>query len=478
MADHDLLFRPVTELAAMVRSGELSSAELVETSVRRIEELNPELNAFIDVFGDDAIAEAQQVQAGDERPFAGVPVAIKNNRAVAGRRLTMAANFAGDFVTPYDSNVVAKLKAAGFIVIGTTTLPEWGIMPTTETARFGATRNPWDTTRTTGGSSGGSGAAVAAGMVPIAHANDGGGSTRIPAAACGLVGLKPQRGRISGAPETGEVFLVTDGVLTHTVEDTARVLDCISGPVLGDASWAPPPSEPFGTTAAREPGKLRIAMTMLPPLVGGVVDPQVAAATRDTAELLASLGHEIVEEDPPWQRPDTAELFTALFGPAICTQIAMMEMINGRPPTEDDMEPLSWAIWNLSKSIDSVSAMGAGFMLQAFSRQILTWADQFDAILTPTLAELPVPLGTMSTMDREDPMSGFTRSAMFTPFTAVCNISGQPAISLPLSHSTEGLPIGAQLMGKPAQEGDLLALSAQLEAARPWADRRPALALA
>jgi len=473
MPDHDLLFRPVTELAELVRSGELSSAELVETSVRRIEELNPELNAFIDVFGDDAIAEAQQVSAGDERPFAGIPIAIKNNRAVAGRRLTMAANFAGDFITPHDTNVVAKLKAAGFIVVGTTTLPEWGIMPTTETARFGATRNPWDTDRTTGGSSGGSGAAVAAGMVPIAHANDGGGSTRIPAACNGLVGLKPQRGRISNAPEAGEIFLVTDGVLTRTVEDTARVLDCISGPVLGDASWAPPPSEPFAATAAREPGTLRIVLALEPPMPDAVVDPQVEAATRATAELLTSLGHDVVEATPPWVRPDLADLFTALFGPAICTQIALMEMINGRAPTEDDMEPLSWAIWNLSKSIDSTSAMGAGYMLQAFARQFITWADQYDAVLTPTLAELPVPLGTMSTMDRDDPMAGFARSAMFTPFTAVCNISGQPAISLPLSQSSEGLPIGAHLIGKPAEEGNLLALSAQLEAARPWADRHP-----
>jgi amidase len=478
MPDHDLLFRPVTELAALVRSGEISSAELVETSVKRIEELNPELNAFVDVFGDDAVAEAQQVGAGDERPFAGVPIAIKNNRAVAGRRLTMAAEFAGDFTPGHDANVVAKLKAAGFIVVGTTTLPEWGIMPTTETARFGATRNPWDTSRTPGGSSGGSAAAVASGMVPIAHANDGGGSTRIPAAACGLVGLKPQRGRISNAPEAGEIFLVTDGVLTHTVEDTARVLDCVSGPVLGDASWAPPPSEPFATTAAREPGKLRIAFTTVPPLVGAPIDPQVEAATRATAELLESLGHEVVEEDPEWQRPDTAELFTALFGPAVCTQIALMEMVNGRPATEDDMEPLSWALWQLSKSIDSVSAMGASFMLQAFARQVITWADKFDAVLTPALAELPLPLGTMSPMNRDDPMSGFTRSASFTPFTAVCNISGQPAISLPLSQSDEDLPIGAQLIGKPAMEGDLLALAAQLEAAKPWATRRPALATA
>ncbi len=264
-------------------------------------------------------------------------------------------------------------------------------------------------------------------------------------------------------------------MLTHSVEDTAKVLDLISGPVVGDASWAPPPAEPFADTAAREPQGLRIAMTTKPPLAGAEIDPQVLAATRATAELLTSLGHEVVEDDPDWQRPDTMHLFTALFGPAVCSQIAMMEVVNGRAPTEDDMESLSWALWNLCKNeIDSVQTMGAGFLLQAFSRQIVMWGSQYDAVLTPTLAELPLPLGTMSTTDRDNPLGGFTRSSSFTPFTAVCNISGQPAISLPLHQSTEGLPIGMQLIGQPAEEGALLALAAQLESAAPWIDRTPA----
>src|SRR3954452_19009982 len=199
-ATTDLLYRPVTELAASVRAGEVTARELVQASLDRIDEVNPKLKAFVDVFGDVALAEADGIGPDDPRPFAGVPIAIKNNRAVEGRRLTFAANFAGDFIAPYDHNVVARLKRAGFVIVGTTTLPEWGILPTTETARFGATRNPWDQSRTPGGSSGGSAAAIASGMVPIAHANDGGGSTRIPAACCGLVGLKPQRGRISLGP--------------------------------------------------------------------------------------------------------------------------------------------------------------------------------------------------------------------------------------------------------------------------------------
>ncbi len=475
MASPDLLFRPVHELAALIRSGELRSRELVQASLDRIAELDPTINAFVDVYAEEALAAAEQVAAGDPRPFAGVPVAIKNNRAVAGKRLTVAANFMGDFAPPYDHNVTARLKAAGFVVVGSTTLPEWGILPTTETARFGPTRNPWDQSRTPGGSSGGSAAAVAAGMVPVAHANDGGGSTRIPAACCGLVGLKPQRGRISGAPEAGGVFLVQDGVLTRTVRETAELLDVLAGPVLGDAYWAPEPAEPFAVQAGRTPGRLRIAMTTVPPIPDVPIDPVVAQATQDAAALLESLGHEVVEADPPWVRPDVAELFTASFGPAVCTQIALAAMIAGREPTADDMEPMSWAIWNICKDIDSVQALGAEFLLQGFGRQLIEWTSGYDALLTPALSEAPVKLGVMDPQNTEDPMGAFRRSAQFTPFTACCNISGQPAIALPLYQRDDGLPLAVQLIGQPAGEGALLALAAQLEAAHPWADRRPTL---
>src|SRR3954453_1549882 len=245
MADTDLTFRPALALAALVRAGDLSARDLVEASLARIDALNPELNAFVDVFHDEALAAAAAIHPGDERPFAGVPVAVKNNRAIEGRRLTYCSDFTGDWRAPYDHNVVQRLRAAGFVIVGSTTLPEWGILPWTNTKRFGATRNPWDPARTSGGSSGGSATAVAAGMVPVGHANDGGGSTRIPAACCGLVGLKPQRGRISLSPEIGQSFLAIDGVLTHTVADTAAALDVLAGPEVGDAAWAPPPPEPF-----------------------------------------------------------------------------------------------------------------------------------------------------------------------------------------------------------------------------------------
>jgi amidase len=474
-AGADLLFRPVHELAALVKSGELSARELVQASLDRIAELNPTLNAFVDVFAEEALAEADGIGPDDPRPFAGVPIAIKNNRAVAGKRLTFASNFVGDFLAPYDHNVVRRLKAAGFVIVGTTTLPEWGILPTTETARFGPTRNPWDQSRTPGGSSGGSGAAVASGMVPIAHANDGGGSTRIPAACNGLVGLKPQRGRISLAPEVGHMLLVQDGVLTRTVRETAELLDLLAGYELGDMTWAPPASEPFANAVGREPGKLRIAMSALSPVPEAPVDPVAVQAMQDAGALLESLGHEVVEADPPWARPELSAVFTASFGPAVCTQIKLAEMIAGREATADDMEPLSWALFQLCKSINSIDALAAELQLHGVGRELVTWISQYDVLLTPALAEAPVTLGTLDPLNADDPMGAFTRSAAFTPFTPPLNISGAPAISLPLYQREDGLPLGVQLIGQPAGEAALLSLSAQLEAAHPWAERRPSL---
>jgi amidase len=472
----DLMFRPVGELAGLVRSGELSARELVQASLDRIEALNPQLNAFVDVFAEDALAEADRVSAGDERPFAGVPIAIKNNRGVQGKRLTFGAEFFGDFLAPVDHNVTRRLRDAGFIVVGTTTLPEYGILPTTETRRFGATRNPWDTNRTPGGSSGGSAAAVASGMVPIAHGNDGGGSTRIPAACCGLVGLKPQRGRISTAPEVGGSFLVVDGVLTRTTSETAQLLDILAGPELGDAWWAPEPDQPFADAAAAEPGRLRIAVTAKSPL-DSPVDARCVQATEDAAELLRSLGHEVVEAEPPWGDPALLQTFTAVFGPAVCTQIAFGGLLMGREPTAEDMEPLSWELFQLCKSIDSTNAALAELQMQAVGRAVVTWTAQFDAVLTPSLAEPPVPLGTIDPLSAT-PLEDFARSGAFTPYTAISNVSGSPAISVPLyerpaDDAAAGLPLGVQIIGQPAGEAALLALAAQLEAANPWADRRP-----
>ena len=467
----DLMFAPVTELAALVRRGELSARELVGASLERIDALQPLVNAFVDVDHDGARAAADAIAPGDERPFAGVPIAVKNSRAVAGLRLTLGADLTGDYVPRHDHNVTRRLRDAGFVVVGTTCLPEWGIMPVTETRRFGPTRNPWDLDRTPGGSSGGSAAAVAAGMVPIATATDGGGSTRIPAACCGLVGLKPQRGRVSLAPDAGDSLLAQDGVLTRTVHETALVLDVLAGPEPGDATWAPPPEEPFAASAARTPGPLRIGVTTAMPLLDAELDPVCARAAGDAAELLAGLGHEVVEVEPPWHTPGLLQRFTALFGPAVCTQIAAAAKRVGREPQEADMEPLSWAVWQRSKGVDAVHAEIVRSQLQAFARTIVVWAAPYDAILTPALAQAPVQIGALDPCG-PDPVGTFRRSGEFTPYTAIANVTGTPAISLPLYERDDGLPLAVQLIGRPAQEGLLLALAAQLEAALPWSTRR------
>lgn len=471
MADGDLMFRSAGELAEMVRSGEVSSRELVETSLRQIEELNPSLNAFVEVDAERALAAADEIRPGDPRPFTGVPTAIKNNRPVEGLRLTYGCSLMADHVAAYDHNVTRRLRDAGFVIVGSTTLPEYGILPTSEARLFGPTRNPWEPGRTAGGSSGGAAAAVAAGMLPVAHGNDGGGSVRIPAACCGLVGLKPARGRISPAPELGDSSLGIDGMLTRTVSDTAALLDVLAGYEPGDATWAPPPAEPFASSAAAEPGRLRIAATTLPPVPEAVIDPACADAVAEAAELLRSLGHDVQEVDPPWQDESLRELFGVVFSSQISLSIAYSGRVAGREPTAEDMEPMSWAIYSMVGHLGAIDILAAQVRLQAFTRALVSFLAPYDALLTPALGERPLPLGTLDTAAPE-PMATFTRSGLFTPFTPVFNASGQPAVSLPLYQGDDGLPLAVQLVGRPAGEGPLLALAAQLERAEPWAQRR------
>jgi amidase len=470
--DSDLMFRPAIELAGMVRAGEVSARELVEISLERIAELNPRLNAFVDVDSERALTAADEVRPDDRRPFAGVPIAIKNNRAVSGLRLTNGCSLMSEYVADHDHNVTRRLREAGFVIVGSTTLPEYGILPVSEARLFGPTRNPWDIERTPGGSSGGAAAAVAAGMVPVAHGNDGGGSIRIPAACCGLVGLKPARGRISLAPVLGDSPIEIDGVLTRTVADTAAILDVLSGYVPGDATWAPPPSEPFALAAMRRPGRLRIAATTLPPIADAVIDPMCARAVSDAAELLRSLGHDVQEVDPPWQVEGLAEMFGAVFCIYISLAIAASGMIAGHEPTAQDVEPMSWAIFSMVQKLNATQGLGVTVQLQAFARRLISFLEPYDALLTPALAERPLPLGTLDTA-APDPMSTFTRSGLFTPFTPVFNASGQPGISLPLYQGEDGLPLGVQIVGRPAGEAALLGLASQLEQAKPWALRRP-----
>jgi amidase len=469
--DSDLMFRSAIELAEIVRTGEISARELVQISLERIEELDPALNAFVQVDAERALASADEIAAGDQRPFAGVPIAVKNNRPVRGLRLTYGCSLMADYVSDYDHNVTRRLRDAGFVIVGTTTLPEYGILPTSEARLFGPTRNPWDLQRTPGGSSGGAAAAVAAGIVPVAHGNDGGGSIRIPAACCGLVGLKPARGRISLAPELGDASLVIDGVLTHTVADTAAILDVLAGYEVGDATWAPPPTEPFARSAGADPGKLRIAASTLPPIPDAVVDPMCARAVSDAAEILRSLGHEVEEVDPPWREEGLSEVFGGVFSSHIALSIAYSGTIGGHDPTAADMEPMSWAIFSMVGKMSAVECLAAAVQLQSFARRLVSFLEPYDALLTPALAERPLQIGTLDTA-AADPMSTFTRSGLFTPFTPVFNATGQPGISLPLFEGDDGLPLGVQIVGRPVGEASLLALAAQLEAARPWIQRR------
>ena len=472
----DLLFKPASDLAALIRDGELSARELMETALERIEALEPELNAFTHLDAESALAAAERVHPGDERTFAGVPIAIKDTAEVAGWPYTLGSDVFGDFVPSYDSFVVRRLRGAGFVLVGKTSLPEFGILPVTEPRRFGPTRNPWDTERTPGGSSGGAAAAAAAGMLPLAHGSDGGGSIRIPAACCGLVGLKPSRGRVSRGPDQGEDFLVQDGVLTRTVGETAELLDLLAGYEPGDASWAPPPSEPFAAAAGCEPGRLRIAFTS-GAAVQAELDPQCERALRDAAGLLSSLGHELEEVDAPWAGQDLLRVFTLVFGTPVAMGVFFGAQVTGREPSEELVEPLTWTIWNGIRERTALDYMLARTQLAAASRGIVALWSNFDVVMTPALAQRPVHIGDIDACS-DDPWEDFRRSGEFTPYTAVFNVTGQPAISLPLFHGDDGLPLGVQLAGRPADEATLLSLAAQLEAARPWADRRPELATA
>jgi len=467
--------RSASDLAGLVRSGELSATELVSDCLGRIDELEPRIRAFTHVAHDAAMSVAASIGPGDPRPFAGVPIAIKDNRPVKDMPITMCSDLFGDYVARHDAFLVRRIREAGFVIVGKTVLPEMGILPTTEPRRFGPTHNPWALDRTPGGSSGGSAAAVAAGMVPIAHGNDGGGSIRIPAACCGLVGLKAARGRISPGPDGGQSFLAIDGVLTRTVQDTARALDVLAGYELGDASWAPPgPAEGYGPAAVGEPGRLKLALVLNPPLEDAAVDSVCVAAARAAAGLLESLGHDVEEFAPPWAGFNLLSDFTRLFGPMISLTTMAGGRLAGHEPRQEDVEPLTWALWERAKTHDTMTFLSAENRIEAVGRKLVTLFHPFDAVITPSLAQRPLPIGELHGRG-PNPWAHYRRSGYFTPFSGTANITGLPAVSLPLYHGEDGLPTGVQLIGRPAREDQLLALAGQLERALPWADRSPRL---
>jgi amidase len=372
--------------------------------------------------------------------------------------------------------VTRRVRDAGFVIVGKTNMPEFGILPVSEPRRFGPARNPWDTDHTPGGSSGGAAAAVAGGMVPLAHGSDGGGSIRIPASCTGLVGLKPSRGRISRGPDLGDDFLVQDGSLTRTVAETAQMLDILSGYEIGDSTWAPPPAGPFANAVGRDPGRLKIGYT-LSAAMDATLDPENERATLEAAQLLSELGHEVEEVQAPWGGQELFDAFLMAFGTPISMGIYFGGMVTGREPTEELVEPLSWEMWTAIREHSALDYLLGRTQLSAVSRGIIALWETHDVILTPALANRPPRIGEIDACS-DDPWDDFKRSSEFAPYAAIYNVTGQPGITLPLFQGDDGLPTSVQLGGRPAGEAELLSLAAQLEAARPWADRRPEMAAA
>jgi amidase len=445
----------------------------VEAALRRIEALEPRLNAFIEIDAERALAAADELEPSAAQPFAGVPIAIKGNIPVAGLCMNFGSKFLAGHRPTHSAYLVRRLRDAGFVVVGNTNLPEFGILPTTEPRHTGATRNPWDLERTPGGSSGGAAAAVASGMLPLAHGNDGGGSIRTPAACTGLVGLKPSRGRISRGPDLGDSFLACEGVLTRTVADTALALDVLGGYEVGDANWAPRPAEPYALAMRRDPGRLRVAVTASNPL-GVDVDPESMRGLRFAAELLSALGHEVVEAAPAFPDPAVLEIFIQAFGPAVALGINYGALLAGREPTDEEIEPLSRAVYERARATSSIGYLGAVAQLQALARGIVAFFADYDVLVTPALGERPLRIGECNGLG-ERPMDDLMRSGRFTPFASLFNVTGQPAISVPVGFGPDGLPTAVQIVGKPLCEDTLLQVAAQIEAAHPWVHQRPEL---
>jgi amidase len=469
---HDLT---VLELAAAIRGRELSPVEITAHYLDRIERLNADVGAFYTVTAElarDQAGEAEKAVAraggpADLPPLTGVPIPIKDLNMVAGVRQTLGSLVYEDFVPGQSDHVSAALRAAGAVMPGKTATPEFGLPCYTETAIGPPARTPWDLSRSAGGSSGGAGVAVAAGLAPAAQGSDGGGSIRIPSSVCGLFGVKPTRGRISKAPLVPDLFgLSIDGPLARTVADAALLLDVMTGNQDGDMYTVPPlpDGETFLGHARREPGRLRIGRTKVNAVEGAEVHPDCVAAYEDASALLASLGHEVIDMQPP---------FTAEAVPAFeSLWYAMATLTPVDPDREDRLLPLTRYLRDRGTELRAPDLIFAQAYLQLIVRGAWQILNEFDVVLTPTLALPPAPVGWF---DEVAPAENFERQKRFTPFAAMYNITGQPAVNLPLHWTDGGLPIGVMLAGPMGGEGLLISLSAQLETARPWKDRHPQL---
>ena len=474
----DLAPLDATAQAELVRDREASPRELVDAAIGRIERLNPRLNAVITPLFEKALRQASSPDL-PSGPFRGVPLLLKDlichsagDPYHAGMRLLRELAWK----EPNDTYLAERFRAAGFVVVGKTNTPELGPVPTTEPLAYGATRNPWDPSRSPGGSSGGSAAAVAAGMVPIAHANDGGGSIRIPASACGLVGLKPSRGRTSLGPDLGEGWagMSIEHVVTRSVRDTAGILDAVSGYVAGDPYTAPPPARAFREELRAAPGHLRIGLRIDPPSHNFPVHADCVAAARAAAALLASLGHEVDESHPEaFDEPETAEASVIVIASGTARDLAYWSDRTGRSIGRQDVEPITWGIVEMGREVSAVQYVRAVEHLHGFTRRMARWwSDGHDLLLTPTMIEPPSPLGSFAATP-DEPLRGFARAGIFVAHTLPFNITGQPAISLPLHWTADGVPIGVQLVAAYGREDVLIRVAAQLEQAAPWAARRP-----
>ncbi|MCU4184382.1 amidase [Acidiferrimicrobium sp. IK] len=463
-------------MAASVRAGTVSPSELVATAIERIERLDPTINAVIHRRFERAVSEA----AGPlpDGPLRGVPVLIKDLGAPSagdprhdGLRVLAAAGWVSD----HDAAVVTRLRAAGAVVVGRTNAPEMGTTITTEPVAHGPTRNPWSLSHSAGGSSGGSAAAVAAGMTPVAHATDGGGSIRIPASNCGLVGLKPARGRVSKAPDRGESWMGggVEGVVSRTVRDTALLLDVMAGPEIGDPYAAPALPGPLVAEVGRPPGRLRIGVLDHPPDDPAAGDPEAAAAVAAAAALLGEAGHDV---EPAWPHAlGDAEYpgrFLTVLAVCVNADLAAWEAVLGRRISDDDLEPANAALRHMGGKVSAPDYVGTINWLHAWSRRVGGWwASGYDLLLSPVLNGPPPELGWLT-----DPEMGGSRVAALTRYTSQWNMTGQPAVSLPLHTSAAGLPMGVQLVAGAGREDLLVRVASQVEAAVPWADRHPALA--
>jgi len=498
LSDQAYLGHDATGLAELVRRGDVTALELVETAINRIERLNPQVNAVIHRMDESARTVAKhEIPDG---PFRGVPLLLKDLiSTVEGEPFRCGSRFLQGFVPPNDSELVKRYRRAGFVFLGKTNTPEFGLTPVTEPALFGPTNNPWDLSRTSGGSSGGSAAAVASGMVPVATGGDGGGSIRIPAACCGLFGMKPSRGRVPTGPDFGEIWhgAVVEHVLTRSVRDSAAILDATAGADAGAPYAAPHQERPFLEESRREPGKLRIAFTDRAWL-GGAVHPDCLLALRETADLLERLGHHVEEATPSFNGRAFARAFLTMIVAELAGDIADAEVVLGRKARPAYFEPATWGLTLLGRALPASQFSQAIRRLQRTAREIAPFFSTYDVLLTPTLAAPPVPTGSLQPTGTERAMltvlGGLRAGAVlrmagileqtadkvfeFIPWTPVINATGQPAMSLPLCKSIDGLPIGMHFIGRFGDEATLYRLAGQLERAQPWLMDLPPLALA